>query len=199
MQWYIGYVALLVFDFALVVSFWLLIRYEKYRFKRTIQREKTKISIINELISIMNKTTSRNQLSKKYPNLYIYLMQSTSIINKGFNLDNVEVSIFKSISDEPVKGLDKVAFQKEYYSAPNDIIKLVSSCSDTLGKIFKLSHPLKYSMLMVKKNITLRILSILVDIAMKMSKKANQRIIEDSQNKTLDYRFIGDATDVLYA
>ena len=182
---YIGYI--IVFLFLLVSSsiYCSLLYIEKKRIYRYFERGKKEIKIIGELITIaeeVHKTTF-----EKLPNIHAYLKQAEIIVRvNGFSLKKVEISTLNKCSDND-KCFNKNAFFEEYLSAPREVCRLIHDCSDTLGLIYQLSHPVAYAYKEFKKKILLRILTIIVT---KNHEAVKKKVEETARRQEMKGRFV---------
>ncbi len=122
--------------------YYLLILFEKNRLMHFFKNEREKIKIFEELVGISRAVHDRTTTLRKYPSVFIYLLQAEYIINNyGFDFNDTEVSVLNKSLKNSVLRNDLIG---EIYGLDIEILGLVKKCSDTLGRIYKIKHPLKY-------------------------------------------------------
>ncbi len=176
---YLGYIIvfLLLLVCFLIYSFLLYI--EKRKIISFFETERKKVEIIKKLIFLAGEVQKKS--FEKTPNIQIYLKQADFIVkNKGFELKNVEISTLNKYSND-IESFNKESFYKEYLSASKTIRKMVDDCSETLGFIYQLNHPVSYAFKEFKKNMLLQILRIIVNGNYKRTKKCTKETVQHQQ------------------
>lgn len=172
MKEYINYIIMFVFSLTFFGIYVILLRFGKKREMLFFKKQKEKVSIVKDLLQLEAKIKKRCDELKEYPYVSLYLSQVENIIEHcGFDIDKIEVFTLKDYPEDSESNFDKHLFVQEYVAAKRAIINLVNSCSDTLGRIYRLNHPIKYSIIEFKKNLQLRNLKLVVELHNKMLRK----------------------------
>lgn len=188
---YLGYIIVFLLLLVCFLIYLLLFYIERKRITNYFERERKKIQIVSKLISIAEEVEKKTL--KETPNIEIYLKQANFIIqNKGFSLEDIEISTLSKYPDN-AKCFDKEAFCKEYSSASKTVKNMVIECSETLGLIYQLDHPLAYAYNEFKKNMLLQILLFLVK---KKRNQSKRRAVEVVHHRQMGYGFINEVSCV---
>ncbi len=160
----IGYVIMFVLSAISFLLYGILLKYKIKRINMYYEKQLEKIYIVKDLIQLETKIKRKTDI-EKYPYLSIYLSQVKDIINtKRFDVDEIEVFTLKELPEDVKKHFDIIKFTEEYIKAQKGVVKLVNSCSDILGRVYRLNHPVKYLNLEFKKNLQLRSLKFIDEL-----------------------------------
>ena len=156
------YVVFVIIVLILFVIYIFLLRLINFKTTKYLADEHRRISIFKDLFTISITTNQMSDfLSKKYPNIHIYLSQATQL-TQIYGLDIYDAVISpggKKLNNYP-KDFNIKTFIQEYSTAPKKITELVDRCSSAFEEIYRTQHPYKYAYIQLKKKKDLQILSI---------------------------------------
>lgn len=181
---------LFLFLFLFVLTF-----FEKKRLYSFLKREKEKADIMSAIADISVKVQREEENLPNYPNIAIYLSQvSLALRFSGFDVEEISVSTLKELPERAIIGFDKNVFCKELLSLPKEsrIYKLVISCSNAFGRIYRLKYPFKYFCIEFKKNIYLQILKILANLSSFRSNSFGAEVEDKAASKSLNFNFVNE-------
>ena len=186
---YLGYIIVFLLLLVSFLVYLLLLYIERKRLANYFERERKKVQIVSKLISIAEEVQKKT--FNETPNIEVYLKQANFIVqNKGFSLKGIEISTLSKYPNN-AECFDKEAFCKECSSASKTVKRLVAECSETLGLIYQLDHPLAYAYNEFKKNMLLRILLFMVN---KKHKQSKRRVVEVVHHRQIGYGFINEVS-----
>lgn len=168
MKEYMNYIIFLVVSLIFFIIYLILLKIEKKHVKAFYEKQKEKIIIVNDLIQLESKIKKKQEELSELRYLSIYLSQVNNIIDEnGFDIEGIKVLTLKKFPENHESDFNKTLFIQEYLTAKKSVINLVDRCSDILGRIYSLNHPIKYSIIELKKILLLRKLTIIAEFKKK--------------------------------
>lgn len=147
MKYLYGLIFIFLLSLLLILIFAVIIHFEKRSIKKTVEKEKMRISIVNDSIQIAIAIQNLNKKDelKKFPLLKEYLDQVFCIFKKDiYNFDGIIIVPIMDCGNGETQSFNVDQFLFEYRKAPRALRKQVNALSDVFAKIYELTNPKEY-------------------------------------------------------